>query len=217
MIRIHSFAFIAVVLVSGCATLFSGSDDNISFTSDPPNVKVYMNTRYLGVTPLNITVKRVGFATANLNTFRFEKKGHRAQEFRLTTEFNNVTLLNTISIVSYLTDAFTGAITQYSPTDYHIILEKSDQEQHSKSFRRRTLVQSYILVNYYDLRENIVLGNGVHINNLSFLLNIGEEHRDNFLILLKSEMLANRPPPEFLVSLNEAMRASIDFKSNSFL
>lgn len=217
MIKIRLFSIITIIYISGCATLISGSDEEISFTSDPPNIKVYMDTRFIGKTPVKVTVKRVGFATGRQADFRFEREGYRAQQFKLTTEFNNTAFLNTISISSYLTDAFSGAITQYSPTDYHIILEKSDQEEDSKTFHRRSMVQSYVLTSYYELEENVMLGKGDHIDSLLILLDIDQELRGNFVALLKSEMLVSKSPSEFLIDFNQALKGSVYFKSNTFM
>lgn len=212
----HAFIFIITILVAGCATLFTASNDEISFTSDPPNIKVYKDTRYIGTTPLTITVKRIGMASARLNSFKFEKPGYRTQEFTLSTEFNNVSLLNNITIVSWLTDFFTGSVTQYSPTEYHVILEENDISNVT-DFSKRTMAQQYILLFLDDLVENTYRGGGIHINNLMEILNIENDKHDVFLSLIKSNIKPTTTPSELINDLDTALKQSSNLSEYSFL
>ena len=208
--------FLIAILVTGCATLFSGSNDQVSFTSDPPNIKVYKDTRLIGSTPLTITVKRVGMASGKLKSFKFVKQGYKSQEFTLSTEFNNVALLNNITVVSWLTDFFTGSVTQYSPNEYHVILE-SELESNAADFAKRNMAQQYILLYFYDLVDNAYNESGIHIDNLIKILKIKNEKRDEFLSLLKSNIKPTITPPEFIVDLDAALKKSFDLNKYAFL
>ena len=210
-------SILIIITSSGCATIFSGSDEEVVFTSDPPNVKVFMNTRYLGETPIEVTVPRVGFAIANLNEFSFEKEGYTTQSFKLTTALNYITLFNTVSFTSYFTDAWTGAITRYSPDEYHIMMLKNDQDHHTSIPYPRSIIQSYILVNYEDLQRDILAGNGVHISNLADLMNIDEGKQSDFVAIMRSEIHYGMSAYEFLISLNRALKNSADFSQLSYL
>ena len=213
------FQLIAIIFTlsaTGCASVFSDDEDNISFTSDPAEVKVYMNDRYLGRTPIEVTVKRIGLATGGKPPFRFEKEGYIGQEVSLTTQFNKTSLWNSTSVPSYITDAFTGTITEYSPTSYYLILEE-DTGGDPNAFFRRSTVQKILLNNYYELGAEVVSGGGENVDSLFILLDIEENDRDEFLALLKSTMLAGNEPPDFVINLDQAMKDSETFRSNSYL
>lgn len=216
MIRTFSILFALTLFTGGCATLFSGSNDEITFTSDPPNIKIYKDTRLIGTTPLTIDVKRVGMASGKLNTFKFEKEGYKPQEFTLSTEFNNVALLNNITVVSWLTDFFSGSVTQYSPTDYHVILEQQHQA-HAGHFHRRSLTQQYILLYYYDIADNVFREQGVHLDNLMDILEIDAPQRDPFISLLKEQMRVVKTPPDFIIDLDRSMKNSTELRLYAFL
>ncbi len=205
-----SFIFI-LFAISSCATMFSGTEDKISFTSNPEKAKVYMDTRYLGETPLQITVPRIGWATANQNTFRIEKKGYKPQEFKLTTKFNTTATFNTVSLVSWLVDALSGAVTQYSPTEYHILLEPANSAYNRKELQKSFTVQSYILSNFDELLMNVAKREGEHIANLQTLLRIDDDKKEAFVDLLASPQLARKSPPQYLIELDRLMSESDQF------
>jgi hypothetical protein len=213
--RFLLFAAIAVAVAS-CATVFSGSKEKVSFTSDPADIKIYKDTRFMGNAPMTIEVQRVGFATGRRNTFRFELEGYKTQEFELSTELNNVTFSNSTFTLSYLTDAFSGSITRYNPTDYHVILEPNEVED-TGAFVRRSRVQQLILLNHSLLEEDVAFGDGETLTALNVVLNIKQEDRTRFLDLLRSVMVENQPPAELLIDLNQAMLDSYYFHDNSYL
>jgi len=70
----HSSVFVLLLLVSfiftSCATLFKGSTDDVSFSSDPTGAKVYVNGSLLGTTPFQLELK-----SKNSYTIEFKKDG----------------------------------------------------------------------------------------------------------------------------------------------
>ncbi len=106
---------------SGCATLFSGQSDTISFTSDPSGAEVLMGGIVQGRTPLTIPVKRAGFSDQTV-TLRMD--GYDPVTFQLQDGFNTVTLLNVFVPVGFLIDAVTGSITKYTRTNYNVDMDR---------------------------------------------------------------------------------------------
>jgi len=62
---------LSIVLVGGCATLFKGSTDGVSFSSDPDGAKVYVNGTLLGTTPVQLELK-----SENSYSIEFRKEGY---------------------------------------------------------------------------------------------------------------------------------------------
>jgi CRISPR/Cas system-associated exonuclease Cas4 (RecB family) len=46
--------FLALVLVTSCATLFKGSTDDVQFGSNPVGAEVYVDGKLMGKTPMNL-------------------------------------------------------------------------------------------------------------------------------------------------------------------
>lgn len=111
-------ATLVVGLVApGCATLFSGSTDTITFTSDPEGAEVVIGGIVQGRTPLTIPVKRPGL-NDQIVTLRLD--GYDPVTFQLQDDINAVTLLNLFVPVGFVVDAVTGSITKYSRYSYDV-------------------------------------------------------------------------------------------------
>lgn len=114
--------FFALALpIAGCATLFSGSTDTISFDSDPAGAEVVIGGISQGRTPLTIPVKRPGFSRQSV-TLRMD--GHDPVTFQLQDGLNRVTLLNMLVPIGFIVDAVTGAVTRYSRTSYAVDMSR---------------------------------------------------------------------------------------------
>ncbi len=48
---------VAVLMLSGCATLFKGTTEAVTYNSNPPGAKVYVNGRLMGETPFQIDME----------------------------------------------------------------------------------------------------------------------------------------------------------------
>lgn len=119
------FALVAILAVgfstTGCATLFSGSSDTISFTSDPSGAEVVMGGIVQGRTPLTIPVKRAGFGNQTV-TLRMD--GYDPVTFQLQDGFNTITLLNVFVPIGFVVDAVTGSITKYTRSSYNVDMDR---------------------------------------------------------------------------------------------
>ncbi|MGB3544183.1 PEGA domain-containing protein [Rubrivirga sp.] len=114
--------FLALALpVAGCATLFSGSTDTISFDSDPAGAEVVIDGITQGRTPLTVPVKRPGLSHQSV-TLRMD--GHDPVTFRLQDGLNRVALLNMFVPIGFIVDAATGSVTKYSRTSYTVDMSR---------------------------------------------------------------------------------------------
>ena len=113
------FALVALFLFSSCATIFSGTRDEILFTSEPSGAKIIMDGYPVGKTPIMLDVRR------NLGGrwVAFELEGYEPQYLKLETEFNAVSILNLTCLICWGVDLATGAATRYSLPSLYIEME----------------------------------------------------------------------------------------------
>lgn len=113
------FCLLALLAFSGCATIFTGTRDQILFTSEPSGVKVVMDGYTVGKTPIMLDVRR------NLSGrwVAFELDGYEPQYFKLETEFNAISILNLTCLICWGVDLATGAATPYSLPSLYIEME----------------------------------------------------------------------------------------------
>jgi len=50
-------SLLLIVSITGCATLFKGSSEKVSFSSAPDGAEVYVNGSLLGKTPFELNMK----------------------------------------------------------------------------------------------------------------------------------------------------------------
>lgn len=97
---------LAQVLYPGCATLLSGTTQQIRVKSKPAAARVLVNGNEVGVTPVTTRVSRWGF-----HRVRIELAGYEPYEVRLEKRYNSNASGNVvIGGVWIVVDAVTGAI-----------------------------------------------------------------------------------------------------------
>ncbi|WP_278353659.1 PEGA domain-containing protein [Chryseobacterium gleum] len=106
---------------TSCATIFTGTRDAITFSSNPEGAKVFHKGIEKCTTPCTVKIPR----SLSKQTVTFEKEGFEKKEVKLTKNFNAVTLLNIIlgGAIGVGIDAATGSLTKYSPKKYDVELE----------------------------------------------------------------------------------------------
>lgn len=119
---------LSIVLLAGitlsttsCATIFTGTKDSISFTSNPEGAKVFHKGIEKCTTPCTAEIPR----SLSKQTVTFEKEGYNKKEVKLIKTFNAVTLLNILlgGAIGVGIDAASGSLTKYSPKAYTVELE----------------------------------------------------------------------------------------------
>jgi hypothetical protein len=136
----HCFRAAVVLLaglsISGCATLFTGTRDAISFDSTPEGALVLIDGIERGRTPTTIRVKRsVGDRVVTLRL-----QGYADRTFVLSREFNVVSVLNLKNVFGWGVDAATGALFKYSDRTYHMELDQRRRLAESLSVDRVLLL-----------------------------------------------------------------------------
>jgi uncharacterized protein YceK len=107
-------------LLFGCATIFSGSTQKISYSSEPSGAKVYVNGKYMGNTPFELNMRK-----NKSYTIEFRKKGYSSKSVLIN---NNVgtgwVVLDVLGgLVPVIIDAATGNWYSLNPANVRAVLE----------------------------------------------------------------------------------------------
>ena len=111
--------FTAFVFTS-CATILSGTSDEITFNSDPGGADIMLDGLKLGKTPATVSIKRPGFGNKEI-TLKLD--GYEDRTFMLQKEFNTMAICNLASWPGWVIDIVTGTIMKYSKTNYSVDLD----------------------------------------------------------------------------------------------
>ena len=114
---------IALFLMTGCATIFTGTSDRISFVSTPSGAVIYKDGIEICTTPCNYNVKR----SLNDTEVEFKLDGYETRLITLDKELNLVSIINLGNLFGWGIDALSGAVMKYDRKSYDIKLspEKS--------------------------------------------------------------------------------------------
>ncbi len=107
-----------LLLLTGCATVFKGTDQVLTITSDPDGATVRIDGKPVVVTPLSTKVKK-----NSADSIMVEKDGFRTETMPLDKKFDGVTLLSIFWDLG-TTDFVTGAAYEYQPSTYHFKMKK---------------------------------------------------------------------------------------------
>lgn len=107
------------LLLTSCATIFTGTKQTVLIKTEPPGADVEVDGIRRGVTPLPVLLKK-GFQG---QTITLKKDGFEPNIFQPETTFNPVSILNLFGLLGWAVDAATGAMMKYDPKSYEIKLE----------------------------------------------------------------------------------------------
>ncbi len=101
------WVLLLVFPLAGCATLFKGTTQKVSYSSDPTGAKVYVNGQLMGTTPFELEMK------ANRTyTIEFRKEGYENKVVVLNNSIGAGWIILDILgpfLVPVIIDAVTGA------------------------------------------------------------------------------------------------------------
>jgi hypothetical protein len=119
--RLYFPAFVFFFGLTGCATIFDGDTQLLTFDSVPTGAEVYVDGVLLGVTPMSASVKRKKDATLTL-----KKEGYADRVMPMATTMNMTFLGNLVTggLFGTTTDSATGAINKYEPGQFMVTLQK---------------------------------------------------------------------------------------------
>ena len=150
----------AALTLGGCATIFTGTTDTLTFNANVPGVRLTIDGQYRGELPITIPMSR-NFVGGQQFFARFEREGYVTQEFKLKREFNAVAILDITSIpTSGGIDVLTGSLLKFSPNDYHVVMLAQGRSATSADFVRAVELYRYALVNWRSVQKDLARGGG---------------------------------------------------------
>ncbi|WP_353219657.1 PEGA domain-containing protein [Salinisphaera sp. S4-8] len=150
--RVAATAALLVVVggfSSGCATIASGTDQNVSFDSEPEGATVRIAGQAIGKTPVSLHLDNKSGQTVS-----FEMEGYRTVSKSLETKtdawfFANI-LIGGLGLIGSTTDFATGAIYEYSPDQYFVTLPPVDN---AGVLDKKQSIERFVVVTYGELRS----------------------------------------------------------------
>ena len=88
--------FLGILTLSGCGTIFSGTQQNITVNANVPKAKVYVNGMPMCSTPCAIDLKRSQSNTVIV----LKKSGYEDATAVLTSQINPVSIINLSALYS---------------------------------------------------------------------------------------------------------------------
>lgn len=165
-----------VAFAGGCATIVSGTTQEVSFQSNPEDAKVSVGGRVIGKTPVTLQMKKKAG-----QPLIFEKEGYKTLTMQLDTRMNGWFWGNILigGLLGSTTDGVSGAVYEYSPSQYMVSLEAADSSNLGGRVTnsRAEKAKEFIVVGYNNIIENLSKGEGPHLNSLLNLLEVPEENR----------------------------------------
>ena len=134
IVRLLTFALIAL-LSGGCASIIKGSDQSVTFRSDPSDAKLTITDLregkdiHVGTTPITTSLKRgAGYFKKSKYKITIEKPGYRREEVLLEGTpggwYLGGNLLFGGLIGWFIVDPATGAMWTLDPDDINVTLKK---------------------------------------------------------------------------------------------
>lgn len=165
-------AVITFFLLSGCGTVFSGTQQNVTVNTNVREAKV--NGMPMCSTPCAVDLKR---SQGNIILI-LKKDGYQDATVVLTSQFNPISIINLSAVYSWTTDFLSGGVWKYSPDAVYVEMEKKNMTKaETEKSRKTSEIRRFVLFNYPALKN----GNNEHIVSLSVLTGLKSD-RLNTLI-----------------------------------
>lgn len=172
-------------LFNGCATIMSGSSQQVSFQSNPDGATVNVGGRIIGKTPITTALKRV-----KGQQLTFEKEGYKPLSMQLETRMNSWFWGNIVlgGLIGSTTDGLSGAVDEYAPSQYMVTLQPTGTatlDSHTSQTQSQR-VKEFVVTAYRDVSTDIKKGSGTYLNSLYDLLKIKPEQSTETLKRLRA-------------------------------
>ena len=122
--KIISFlSILTALLLTSCATIISGSKQEVNFTSTPAQATVFVNNVQLGTTPFVTKLKR----SVKKHNVKIVLDGYKPYETVLTRKFNGWFFGNIAigGLIGVIVDLSTGAVYGISDSEVNVSLENN--------------------------------------------------------------------------------------------
>ncbi len=164
--------------VSACASIVTGSHQEVTFNSNPDDAIVHLNGRVLGKTPITTSLKKKPG-----QTLVFDKEGYQPLTMELETRMNSWFWGNIVlgGVIGSTTDGLSGAVNEYSPSQYMVTLQPAGASslETNTAISARQKRKDYVVRNYDQIVIDLAKGTGEYLSSLLSLLNVPADQRNS--------------------------------------
>lgn len=157
--------------LAGCASIVSGTTQEMVFRSTPENAAVVVDGREIGRTPLNVLLKK------NAHSYvAFEKPGYKREVLPMTARLDGWFWGNIVlgGFFGSTTDGISGASHEYSPNQFLTTLQPADGGPMESKTRlgAKARAREFIVVAHKSIVQDLQLGEGEYLNSLMKVLEV---------------------------------------------
>ena len=180
---------VAAVFAAGCSSIVKGRSQEVTFQSSPEGASVLVDGRIIGKTPITTSLQK-----KSGQNIVFEKEGYKTLTMVLETRMSGWFWGNIVlgGVLGSTTDGVTGAVHEYSPSQYMVTLQPASGNPVESNQRRprSQKIKEFIVVGYDKLLSDIKSGSGQYLASLLDLLQIRDA--DRAAAIKKIQSLAER-------------------------
>ena len=182
---IYTMSLSLILLVSGCASIITGTDQNLTFNSEPDGATVTVAGKVVGKTPLSVQIDK-----GKNQSLTFEKEGYKTHTTQLSTSLTPWFWGNIVlgGLVGSTIDGVSGAINEFEPDQYFVTLTPETPFGMSTSKPRQ--IKEIIIAFGSEVRKQLVAGGGESVDALIEILEL--ENTDKQTTLKALNKLANQ-------------------------
>lgn len=171
---------LSVSMFSGCASIITGTDQTVTFNSEPDGATVTVSGLVIGKTPVTVPISK-----GKNQSLTFEKEGYKTYTTQLSTSFNGWFWGNIIfgGLLGSTTDGVSGAIHEFSPDQYFVTLTPETSGGVSSS-KPRKIKELFVLFGE-TIRTELSQNGGEKSDAILELLSIDAEDKESSLMTLK--------------------------------
>ncbi|GBO83564.1 PEGA domain-containing protein [Marinobacter salsuginis] len=188
----------ALLYLTGCASVVSGTDQKLTFNSEPEEATVMVSGRVLGKTPITVPVDR-----GSNQSITFEKEGYETYTAQLSTTTNPWFFGNIVigGLLGSTTDGVSGAIHEFSPDQYFVTLKPETPSGISTSKPRQ--IKEIIIAFSGEFRHQLASGGGEKVDTIVQLLGVDASEKATTIRALNQLALANENDLELAKTIIE--------------
>jgi len=181
-------------ITSSCATIVTGTSQEVSFDSEPRGVEVSVGGKVLGTTPFTIKMDKKKDQNAE-----FTLAGYKKQTRPLATKMEGWFWGNIIfgGLIGSTTDAMSGSIHEYSPNKYYVTMISESASPMDELRAERAAAKEFIVLYYDNIMADFSAGGGNTQDSLVHLLKIDDKDKAESLKKIQSLADDYSDIPEF--------------------
>jgi hypothetical protein len=119
--KIAAVCIISLLGLTGCATLFKGTSENVNMQSSPVQAEVFINGQLRGKTPLQLKLE-----SKNNYAIEFRAEGYQPRVYNISSKVGAGWIVLDVlgGLVPVIIDAATGAWYKLDQDNINAVLEK---------------------------------------------------------------------------------------------